>query len=808
MHIQFVGQMATAGPLLTTDIRDLHLVTLETATFLYTLTPSGGGLAAYRVSQDGSLATLQDTLYFTPDITEWAGPNLTPVPGVGGTELIYGSRGALRSVALEDDGMLADTPGAMALPGAPGNVSTAVFLEGTSQTFCYAANTTTGQLQAYVVSDQGGATGIEMQAQALPDFSGSALLQTVTSGAGQFLLLADAGAQGVTSFRVDADTGVLSETDRLGASEGLGINAPSAMEVVSAFGQTFVVVGAYGSSALSVMRLTDQGELVACEHVMDTLATRFGGLQSLASVSVDGHSFVVAGGADDGLSMFSLLPDGRLVHVQTLTHWSGGVLENVGEIAAARVGDQLQLFVTSATSNSLAQFSVSLETLGAVLRSSTAATNRLIGTEQDELLVAEGTGGTTLIGAAGNDTLVAGPGGTVLDGGAGADRFVLSAQAPEQIIQDFERGQDQLDLSAFEFLRTPAQLMVIATETGATLTFGDISVSLISADAQPLDLSALFGGAFSWPDRVLVLANGSGQEIWAGKNGGFLRGSERDDTMTGAAGADNLWSQAGNDVLFGGQGEDTLGGGAGADTLWGGAGEDIVFGGAGPDSLRGGDQADALWGGTGDDMILGGTGNDSLGGSLDNDTLWGGAGDDLMFGDIGQDVLFGESGADTLWAGTEADISHGGAGADVLGGGLGQDTLLGDAGFDLLYGGGGSDSLSGGDGMDTLFAGDGNDTLSGDTGDDSLSGGLGNDSLSGGDGLDLFGFAPHQGDDVITDFQVGTDLVHLFGAGDHFDSLTFTQDGAGHAVLVLGSGQVTFLDVSTADLSADQFVFL
>lgn len=186
---------------------------------------------------------------------------LTYVLGGAGPELAYGSTGAVRSISLNPDGTLGATSGAMVLPGPADGVSAVAYLQGTSQTFCYAAHAGTGQLRAYAVADQGEATRIDTGAQTLPDFSGLAILQTVTAVGGQFLLLADAGAQGVTSFRVDTDTGALSETGRLGAGEGLGINAPSAMAVVSAFGQTFVM----------------------------------------------------AGGADDGLSMFSLLPDGRLV---------------------------------------------------------------------------------------------------------------------------------------------------------------------------------------------------------------------------------------------------------------------------------------------------------------------------------------------------------------------------------------------------------------------------------------------------------------------------------------------------------------
>ena len=74
--------------------------------------------------------------------------------------------------------------------------------------------------------------------------------------------------------------------------------------------------------------------------------------------------------------------------------------------------------------------------------------------------------------------------------------------------------------------------------------------------------------------------------------------------------------------------------------------------------------------------------------------------------------------------------------------------------------------LDGGNGNDQLYGGAGKDTLYGGNGDDTLSGGAGNDVLTGGSGADSFVFekTTQNGLDTITDFQVGTDRLVIYGS--------------------------------------------
>ncbi|MFO1091044.1 MAG: M10 family metallopeptidase C-terminal domain-containing protein [Hyphomicrobiales bacterium] len=58
----------------------------------------------------------------------------------------------------------------------------------------------------------------------------------------------------------------------------------------------------------------------------------------------------------------------------------------------------------------------------------------------------------TLSGGTGNDTLIGGDGADLLSGGSGADHFVFKGlqEMKGDVIQDFERGIDRVDLSGID----------------------------------------------------------------------------------------------------------------------------------------------------------------------------------------------------------------------------------------------------------------------------------------------------------------------------------------------------------------------
>ena len=283
--------------------------------------------------------------------------------------------------------------------------------------------------------------------------------------------------------------------------------------------------------------------------------------------------------------------------------------------------------------------------------------------------------------------------------------------------------------------------------------------------------------------------------------------------ITGTAGADILVGTVGDDVV------DALGGN---DQIWAGAGD------VGNDLVSGGDGDDIMGGGAGDDILLGDNhdGATDLGAPGDDgaNTLFGGDGDDLLitggYSNDGTDVTLAGAaggaysgfvtgtGGSTAWAGAGEDIVYGGGGDDILGGGAGADEVYAGAGNDIIYAGVGDDDeiFNGGGGNDTIFNGGGNDTVDGGTGDDVLWGGGGDDEITSGAGSDIIGFIAGNGNDTVTDFTLGEDVLDLQAFSGTFADAAAVVDAMadipGGVKLTLASGQVvTLLGLTSTDFA-------
>jgi Ca2+-binding RTX toxin-like protein len=127
-------------------------------------------------------------------------------------------------------------------------------------------------------------------------------------------------------------------------------------------------------------------------------------------------------------------------------------------------------------------------------------------------------------------------------------------------------------------------------------------------------------------------------------------------------------------------------------------------------------------------------------------------------------------------------VSHCGAGATISGAEH-SDVIAAEAGDNLLVGGAGPDLLQGGAGADTL------------------PGGAGSDLLRGGAGADVFhvalsdaGGANGAATDIILDFELGTDLLHLEGFAPPGEGASLSLTAlSGGVLLKLNEDQVILL---------------
>ncbi|WGW02778.1 Hint domain-containing protein [Tropicibacter oceani] len=209
--------------------------------------------------------------------------------------------------------------------------------------------------------------------------------------------------------------------------------------------------------------------------------------------------------------------------------------------------------------------------------------------------------------------------------------------------------------------------------------------------------------------------------------------------------------------------------GSGDDTVYAarGSGNEVIYGGTGDDSFYVGSwgvntTADVVFSGnytatidyaaTGETIQIFEVENFAYSGN--NDTI------DASATTLGHShILFG--GNDYIQAGSGADSIDAWSGNNTVFGGDGNDTITtgSDVANNYFDGQGGNDTISGSAGADTLVGGLGNDTLQGKLGADVLSGGAGND---------VFVYSAGDGNDAITDFNIGnTGTLNDGNSGDN-----------------------------------------
>ena len=757
MELGFIGTFQSGAASLDANILDFCVLEIGGGLYLYTVSGAYGGIAVYAL--ESGAPTLIDSAYYTDSSTI---DYVAPIVISSGTPmLVYGSSylGRLLGYSLDGVGEIGLRDSLTLPAGAPaGFQSAAAALDLPGGEALFLVDDDTGDLYSYFNDG----TGWDLSAgpfalQVETGESGDAILETVRIGTATYLIATTSFSDMVQTFQVSEFDGTLRAVDTLGKFDGVGINTPTAMEIVEAFGKTWILLGAAESGSISVMSLAADGTLSATDHLLDTLETRFDGVTAMASVTIGDRVFVIAGGSDDGISLFTLLPNGVLVHLKTLVHATGLGLENVAAIEAALVGDSLQIFVASALSPGVALFEIDLATLGVTKTTSGTTATTLSGGAGNDMLVSTGDAADTLLGGAGSDILVSGGGAVVMTGGAGSDLFVIGAGIKRQVITDFERGLDRLDLTNWPMLRNTGQLTAWNEGNNLILAFDGHVIEIRPAGSYLLRLSDILPGAsLGAPDHALLSGVGF-----------ILYGTEASERMIGGLGSDSLLGESGGDTLFGNDGDDVLFGGDGDDLIWGGEGNDELFAEAGADTIEGEDGDDWINGGEDNDLLQGGLGNDYLDGSSGDDVLYGSAGADTLDGGVGNDTLYGGNQGDSLRGGHGLNLLYGGNGNDTLSGGRDADTLYGEAGADAIWGGGGRDYAEGGDGddriggmtgADTLYGDAGNDTLWGGTLNDELHGGADNDLLAGGEGGDLL-----YGDDGNDTLEGGSGIDILWG---------------------------------------------
>ena len=377
----------------------------------------------------------------------------------------------------------------------------------------------------------------------------------------------------------------------------------------------------------------------------------------------------------------------------------------------------------------------------------------LIGGEGDDILTSQG-GNDSLSGGAGNDQLSTTSGTNTLDGGAGND--ILTSQGSSDTLIG-GTGDDTFQLYYLW--------------SSITLEGGD------GYDVVSFANSSNTGGAFL---NLSFLPNVSGIEEF--------RGSAFNDTFIGDDGGNRFFGEDGDDRLSSGAGIDYLDGGNGFDTL-----EFDFSSGALVVDLA----ANTVSGGEGEGDTI-----------LNFEAVRGGSGDDILLGTEGDNTFFYYGGSDTY---------DGRGGSDTINTQYYSNVRVNlEAG--TLEWRSGDNFISFGTfvftSIENAEGGFSNDFLIGDAGENILNGGNGDDELTGGGGADTFKFVSISensfGNDTITDFAIGSDIVDLRELSSNAIVSTRVVDGNMVIEVATTGGAIdstiTFDGISASEWSRQSFV--
>ncbi|MEX3017127.1 calcium-binding protein [Gymnodinialimonas hymeniacidonis] len=769
-QLVFESRFSAGQTSLDVGITDLMVVEGVTGPMLYATSGQLGGLTAYDLGQPGS-ASLADFAYFDAAWSDGVMRDLALLDNNGTVSLAVAASGTqqVRLFELAGNG---DIGQSSLMSGVNAGNDRSIDLSQWGADMLFMAPEASGEIQGYAIAANGTLTQqITVKDTAQTYVSDAIGINTFEVNGVEFMASVSQADSGVSVFYIDP-TNKLFNTANMGVNEGLGIMTPTDSALVNIGDKVFIIVasapsdGQGQSGALTVLEIGEDGSIRDVEHLNDTADTRFGQVQTLDVVEHNGQVYVLAGGGDDGLTLFAMLPSGRLQLLDVMTSAETTGFDNVAATATMMDGDTMRVFAATEAQGGYAEVTLDLSVQGVTQMAGHHGTT-LSGGGLDDILIG-GAGADVLQGFAGDDLIEDGHGSDTLIGGDGADTYILRADGLADRIEDFQPGQDRLDLSDWPMFYDPEQIGYTATATGAILTWRSETVEIVTRNAQMLSAAevqaAILSTASRAPDFDAIFGNSGAQDV---------QGTSLDDVFV---------TGAGNDTITAGLGDDFVDGGTDADSIAGGFGND---------TLLGGDGADQMDGGINNDTLNGGSGNDTLYGMAGVDTLVGGDGDDLIFGGDDPDILLGLGGADTLNGGEGDDLYYAGAGhlltdtgtqgfdvAIILDGSGDAISLTGWSGIERVEGNVGHDVIDASALSEAIFiwANAGNDTVQGGAGNDTLLGGDGADSISGGSGQDtILGWT---GNDSV-DAGAGDDLIYVFDDGD------VVHGGAGYDEVVV-----------------------
>jgi len=359
-----------------------------------------------------------------------------------------------------------------------------------------------------------------------------------------------------------------------------------------------------------------------------------------------------------------------------------------------------------------------------------------------------GTSGVdSIVGSASDDVLIGGLGNDYLRGNDGADTYIYTSGDGNDNVDDESGSTTQIDTLKFTNLN--------ASDLTVSRVGGDLMIN-VNATGETVKVSYQFySQTANWGIEKLQLADGSNWDLQTINTNAWYRGTSGNDSITASSWNETLAGGLGNDYLRGNDGNDTY----------------IYASGDGNDTV-----------------------DDQSGSTAQIDTL--------KFTNLNaSDLTVSRVGVDLM-----VNVNATGQTIKVAYQFYSQASNYGIEKFEFADGSSwnfqtiNTNAWSRGTG--------GNDTISGTSWNDTIAGGTGNDTLSGASGNDTFIFRANLGQDTITDFVAGQDVLE-FGDGLFADAAAAlaaaTASGNNTIITIDTNNSVLLQNVALANLHVGDF---
>ena len=323
---------------------------------------------------------------------------------------------------------------------------------------------------------------------ALLDISAMSYIQ---NGNFAFLYFASAIDDGIDIFSLN-QSGVLNHIDTIQPFETSGFDAIQDMLTFEVEGKGYLISAAAGTNSITSFLVHQSGNLFEQDMLIDDLSTRFEGVTDIDHVRDGWRDFIIAAGADDGITIFEFYANGTMRVVAVIEDDFGTALNNVSAVAAALVNGTIQILVGSDTEHGISQFEFTPDVfvnryIANNIAPPDGSFNVTIGSKFNDQIFGQQLS-DHLKGGKGDDIIDGGDSRDWLRGGPGADQFVFNPDGSADQIDDYELGIDVIDISGYALVNDLSDIEIESRRWGSVITVNGEMIIVKTVDLTRIEV--------------------------------------------------------------------------------------------------------------------------------------------------------------------------------------------------------------------------------------------------------------------------------------------------------------------------------